>query len=94
MVLVDVVPEGDCVEETEQEQAIVILEKKPFANAPNSWAEVLSNSELKLEVQNDIYGSYHLQLPSELNGMRLRVQTKPAKREPDKGENRIREKTG
>lgn len=70
MVLVEVAPEGETnSEETKPEQAIVIFEKKPFSNDSQNWSQVIDGSELRFVVQNDIYGSFDVQVPSELNGM-------------------------
>ncbi|XP_062995553.1 m7GpppX diphosphatase [Elgaria multicarinata webbii] len=52
--------------------AVVILEKTPFQE--DSIAELLKkHTQLQLQMSNDIYSTYHLYLPPELNGIKTTV---------------------
>ncbi|XP_069568281.1 m7GpppX diphosphatase [Brachyistius frenatus] len=53
------------------QDAVVILEKTPIRE--DSLAELLSGSTLKLEMRNDIYCTYRLQAPPQLNEIKTTV---------------------
>ncbi|MGH0144622.1 UNVERIFIED_CONTAM: hypothetical protein FKN15_005320 [Acipenser sinensis] len=49
----------------EAQDAVLILEKTPFRE--DSLAELFKTSELKLQMRNDIYSTYHMHPPTHLN---------------------------
>lgn len=48
------------------QEAVVILEKTPIRE--DTLAEIFSGSSLMLEMKNDIYSTYRLRAPPQLNG--------------------------
>ncbi|KAK1153405.1 m7GpppX diphosphatase-like [Acipenser oxyrinchus oxyrinchus] len=52
----------------EGRDAVLILEKTPFRE--DSLAELFKTSELKLQMRNDIYSTYHLHPPTHLNDIK------------------------
>ncbi|XP_049441797.1 m7GpppX diphosphatase [Epinephelus fuscoguttatus] len=53
------------------QEAVVILEKTPIRE--DTLAELFSGSKLKLEMRNDIYSTYWLQAPPQLNEIKTTV---------------------
>ncbi|XP_013884891.1 m7GpppX diphosphatase [Austrofundulus limnaeus] len=53
------------------EEAVVILEKTPIRE--DSLPELFSSSTLRLEMRNDVYSTYRLQVPSHLNEIKTTV---------------------
>ncbi|XP_059202194.1 m7GpppX diphosphatase [Centropristis striata] len=53
------------------QEAVVILEKTPITE--DSLAELFSGSRLKLQMRNDIYSTYLLQAPPQLNEIKTTV---------------------
>ncbi|XP_029298251.1 m7GpppX diphosphatase isoform X2 [Cottoperca gobio] len=53
------------------QDAVVILEKTPITE--DSLAELFSDSRLKLDMRNDIYSTYRLQAPPQLNEIKTTV---------------------
>ncbi|XP_037636973.1 m7GpppX diphosphatase [Sebastes umbrosus] len=53
------------------QEAVVILEKTPIRE--DTLAELFSGSRLKLEMKNDIYSTYRLQPPPQLNEIKTTV---------------------
>ncbi|XP_032366769.1 m7GpppX diphosphatase [Etheostoma spectabile] len=53
------------------QEAVVILEKTPIRE--DTLAELFSGSRLKLEMKNDIYSTYRLQAPPQLNEIKTTV---------------------
>ncbi|KAM4621358.1 m7GpppX diphosphatase [Polymixia lowei] len=53
------------------QEAVVILEKTPISE--DTLAEMFSSSRLKLEMRNDIYSTYQLQPPADLNKIKTTV---------------------
>nr|AAP47149.1 histidine triad protein member 5 [Danio rerio] len=53
------------------QDAVVILEKSPFRQ--DSLPELLKTSQLKLEMQNDVYSTYQLHAPPQLNEIKTTV---------------------
>ncbi|XP_068571460.1 m7GpppX diphosphatase [Cebidichthys violaceus] len=53
------------------QEAVVILEKTPIRE--DSLAELFSGSRLKLEMKNDIYSTYWLRAPPQLNEIKTTV---------------------
>lgn len=55
-----------CHHQLADQEAVVILEKTPIRE--DTLAEIFSSSRLMLEMKNDIYSTYRLQAPPQLNG--------------------------
>ncbi|MGH0142613.1 UNVERIFIED_CONTAM: hypothetical protein FKN15_033024 [Acipenser sinensis] len=55
----------------EAQDAVLILEKTPFRE--DSLAELFKTSELKLQMRNDIYSTYHMHPPTHLNDIKATV---------------------
>ncbi|XP_066565721.1 m7GpppX diphosphatase [Amia ocellicauda] len=55
----------------EEQNAVVILEKTPIRE--DTLPELFKNSQLQLDMRNNIYSTYHLQPPVHLNEMKATV---------------------
>ena len=61
-------------DENVEDDAVIILEKRPFDLKSNSLKKVFSSATtLKTDLQNDIYTTFSAQLPSDLNDVKATV---------------------
>ena len=59
-----------CLKQIGDQDAVAVLEKTPFRE--DSLPELFSDSTLRLEMRNDIYSTYRLQVPPHLNGTAIK----------------------
>ncbi|WKY11044.1 hypothetical protein Q1695_002969 [Nippostrongylus brasiliensis] len=55
------------VSNTNGEQGVLLLNKSPFSEKPEDISAIMSSAELSQVMKNDIYGSYDVVIPAELN---------------------------